>query len=148
MPFSLASFVRASSVAVLALAPSACSSSSSSGPSVDAPSCGAAGTIVLDGTIEGKAVSQSLATTSYFLDQFSDPKSVKVGFAGGKMNLGWASLVADGSSTSLTSGVLQLPGETGDRVANSGVMYIGTDEVRASLTFSNGKVGVCVKSNH
>lgn len=147
MTLSIGALVRVTSVVVLLLAQAACSSSSdsgTSGPGAETPACGAGRTIVLEGTLDGKPVAQTLMTQGYFLDQLSTPKSANVPFDGGKMNLGWTSIVADGASAPLTSGVLQLPGETSAHVANSGTITMGTDELRATLTFANGKIGACL----
>lgn len=143
---SLGALVRASSVIALVVAPAACSSSSSSStePGAEPPACGAGRTIVLEGTLDGKPVSHSLRTPGYFLDQLSSPKSANIPFDGGKMNLGWTTLVADGATAPLTSAVLQLPGETSERIATSGTITIATHELRATLTFATGKVGACL----
>jgi hypothetical protein len=129
---------------VLALGIAACSSSSGS-ESVDAPSCADPNSLVLEGTIDGKSVSQTLPNARRILDQISDPKRLDVTVDNGSVNLRWAGLVANGHTTSLTSAVLRLPGETADRTASSGVLIIGSDDYRASLTFPNGKVGLCVR---
>ena len=134
MELSLRALIRASSVLALALlAPAACSSSSdndggSSAPVADTPTCGAGRTLVLEGTLDGKPVSQTLMTQGYFLDQLSNPKSANVPFGGGKMNLGWTTIVADGETAPLTSAVLQLPGETSEHITSSGTIYLGPTE--------------------
>jgi hypothetical protein len=128
-----------------ALAAPACSSTSDS-PSVDAPACAAPGTIVLAGSVDGKDVSQTLPTSSYVLDQLSDPKSVKAGFGTGALTLNWPTLLANGATTELTLGTLRLPDETTDRKAESGAVALGNDQTRASLTFATGKVGVCLNT--
>ncbi len=147
MELSLRALVRASSVLVLTLlAPAACSSSDggSSAPVADTPACGAGRTLVLEGTLDGKPVSQTLMTQGYFLDQLSNPKSANVPFGGGKMNLGWTTIVADGETAPLAGAVLQLPGDTSEHIASSGTIYLSATVLRATLTFATGKIGACL----
>ncbi|MDB4935603.1 MAG: hypothetical protein JWP87_2575 [Labilithrix sp.] len=134
--------------ALLVLVASACSTGNGSGSSIDAPACGEPGTVVLDGTLDGKSVQQSVRTGSYILNQLADPKELTVGFdGGGSVKLEWAQLVANGGTTTVSRGVLRLPGEAADRTADSGVLFKGTDDTQASLTFAGGRVGMCIKSN-
>jgi len=129
-----------------------CSSSGGDGAGssgVDAP-CGDLDTVVVDGTLGGKAIRETGKLSGYAFVNLGKPSKFDGSWAGGSMHLEWPTTLASGQTTDLQTGSLTLASTPDPRVFQRGTMvydspFQGTEStLKSSLTFDTGTVTVCI----
>lgn len=126
------------------------SSSSNGGTTtgIDAK-CADGDSSLVEGTLDGKAVSVTGTTRNWSWINFGTPSKFDGTFEGGAIHLEWGGTTANNALTTVTGANLVLDGDAATRTFQSGsLIYDSPDPesiLKAKLTFDTGSVTVCMR---